>query len=426
MLIIRDGAMPTREKFLIIPEIVSQHAEEAAFLWLLRSNATHAPHYSLKDLAQLDGRVEAHLDGLRVAGEPGWELCKAGLGNEENGEVFAASVTAFESGIESRIRAVLEAVQKTPELSTGLISALGWMPFQQVAPHAQRLLAAESPLKRLVGLAAYAIHRQDLGTSLKDSLASADLSLRARALKAVGELGKANLLPFVKSNLAVEDLTCRYWAAWSGALLGEPAAIPLLRHLAESRHAQRESACAMALRRMSVQEAQAWLKVLASRPEALRLAVQAAGVIGDPTHIPWLIQQMANPAMARVAGESFTYITGVDLAYDDLDTDKPEGFEAGPTENPEDENVDMDPDEDLPWPNPQLIEKWWFTHRVQFTNGARYLCGQLMTIESLNQVLRTGRQRQRTAAAIELAMRQPGIPLFNTSTSGFQQQALLK
>jgi uncharacterized protein (TIGR02270 family) len=176
---------------------------------------------------------------------------------------------------------------------------------------------------------------------------------------------------------------------------------------------------------MSVQEGQAWLKVLASRPETLRLAIQAAGVIGDPAQISWLIQQMENPAIARVAGESFTYITGIDLAYDDLDTDKPEGFEAGPTENPEDENVGMDPDEDLPWPNPQLIEKWWLTHRLQFTNGTRYLCGQPMTIESLNQVLRTGRQRQRTAAAIELAIRQPGTPLFNTSAPGFRQQQLL-
>lgn len=109
---------------MIIAEIVSQHAEEAAFLWLLRSNATKAPHYSLKDLAKLDGRVEAHLDGLRVAGEPGWELCKAGLGNEEKGEVFAASVMAFESGIESRIQAVFDVVLKTPELSKGVISVL--------------------------------------------------------------------------------------------------------------------------------------------------------------------------------------------------------------------------------------------------------------------------------------------------------------
>jgi uncharacterized protein (TIGR02270 family) len=406
--------------------VVGQHCEEAAFQWLLREKAVHAPHYSLKDLAKLDGRVDAHLDGLRVAGEAGWELCNAALSNEENGEIFAASVMAFESGIESRIQAVLEVVKKTPELSKGLISALGWMPFQQVAPHAQRLLAAESTFQRGVGLAAYAVHCQDPGLLLNDTLAAADLSLRARALKATGVLGRANLLPFVKSNLAIEDLTCRYWAAWSGALLGEPAAIPVLQRLAETGHAKRESACAMALRRTPVQEGQVWLKVLASNPNTLRMAVQAAGVIGDPAHIPWLIQQMANPVLARMAGEAFTMITGVDLAYEDLDSDKPEDFEAGPTESPEDETVDMDSDEDLPWPDVQLIEKWWFTHRLEFANGMRYLCGRPMTIESLNQVLQTGRQRQRTAAAIELAIRQPGRALFEVRAPGFRQLELLQ
>ena len=55
----------------IIESIVTQHAEEAAFLWLLREGAVDAPHYSLKDLVEHDSRVEAHLDGLRVAGEAG-------------------------------------------------------------------------------------------------------------------------------------------------------------------------------------------------------------------------------------------------------------------------------------------------------------------------------------------------------------------
>jgi uncharacterized protein (TIGR02270 family) len=119
-LIIRDGALPSREESMIIAAIVTQHAEEAAFLWLLRSNATRQPHYALKDLAKLDGRVEAHVDGLRVAGEPGWELCKAALGNEEAGEVFAASVMAFESGIESRIQAILEAVAEDPRVEQRL------------------------------------------------------------------------------------------------------------------------------------------------------------------------------------------------------------------------------------------------------------------------------------------------------------------
>ena len=43
-----------------IPAVVEQHAEEAAFLWILREGAVHAPHYALKDLRKLDLRVEAH------------------------------------------------------------------------------------------------------------------------------------------------------------------------------------------------------------------------------------------------------------------------------------------------------------------------------------------------------------------------------
>jgi hypothetical protein len=39
---------------------------------------------------------------------------------------------------------------------------------------------------------------------------------------------------------------------------------------------------------------------------------------------------MTVPVLARVAGESFTMITGVDLAYDDLDTDKLEGLRSRP------------------------------------------------------------------------------------------------
>jgi len=115
----------------------------------------------------------------------------------------------------------------------------------------------------------------------------------------------------------------------------------------------------------------------------------------------------------------------VDIAIEDLDGEKPEGFEAGPTENSGDDNVEMDPDENLPWPGSELIAKWWTQHQAKFQTGARSLLGKPISVDWCQQVLRNGRQRQRAAAALELAIRQPGQPLFNIAAPGFRQMRQL-
>ncbi|MCI5164482.1 MAG: hypothetical protein D3917_21205 [Candidatus Electrothrix sp. AX5] len=154
--------------------------------------------------------------------------------------------------------------------------------------------------------------------------------------------------------------------------------------------------------------------------------MQGAGVLGDPVAVPWLIEIMAVPELARVAGEAFSMITGLDLAYEDLEGEWPEGFAAGPTEDPEDEDVDLDSDEDLPWPAPALITGWWEANKGKFSNGTRYLAGQPIAPAHLSQVLVSGFQRQRAAAAMELALLKPEQPLFEVRAPGFRQAHQLK
>ena len=84
-----------------------------------------------------------------------------------------------------------------------------------------------------------------------------------------------------------------------------------------------------------------------------RLAAIAVGVLGDSGRVDELIEFMENKALARVAGQSFSTLTGADLAYLDLEAGAPEGVEAGPNENPADVSVGMDPDDGLPWPDPR-------------------------------------------------------------------------
>jgi uncharacterized protein (TIGR02270 family) len=163
-------------------------------------------------------------------------------------------------------------------------------------------------------------------------------------------------------------------------------------------------------------EAMAWLRGLNSDPRHARLAVTACGIIGDPSFIPWLIGRMEIPEVARVAGESFSMITGIDLAYDDLERDAPDGFQAGPNDNPADDNVALDPDEDLSWPDPALIHQWWEREGSRFAAGTRHLLGRPLSPDTCQHALNAGFQRQRRAAAFELALAGADVKLLNWRT----------
>jgi uncharacterized protein (TIGR02270 family) len=363
---------------------------------------------------------------MRVAGEPCWDVIKQALENCDPGEVFAGAVLAFESGDEGRIGAVLDAGTAKPETARGLVSALAWVSYERASALINTLLATGSAVLRRVGLAASAVHRRNPEQALRAALLADDPLLKARALRAAGELGLTDLARAVKTHLWEEDPACRFWAAWTLALvLGDRDALMVLQSIAEGKSPFGERAVSMAVRRLPPHVAKAFQKKLAAIPAKARLAIVGAGALGDPELVPWLIEQMNVPVLARIAGEAFSLITGVHIAYDKLECPKPEGFEAGPTEDPADENVAMDPDENLAWPDAPAIKAWWQARQGDFARGTRYLLGQPVSPELLQKALRNAYQRQRAAAAIELAILYPGRPLFEVRAPGFRQQQML-
>lgn len=405
-----------------ISSVLEQHAEEAAFLWTLRADAVHAPHYSLRDLAKLDLRVEAHMDGLRIAGPYGWNILKEALALQAPGEIFAAAVIAFESGDPKRTDLVLDAGTATPELARGLVSAIGWLPPKKADRLIKALLASTDKARRRVGVAGAAIRRFDFEKNYLDAVRDNDPLLRARALRAVAEMGLKRHAALFSKFIGAVDPAVGYAAAWGGALLtGDAAAVVALQAFATGTGRRAREAVALAARRLTPAAAAAWREKLAGKPATLRHAVVAAGAAGDPAAVSWLFEQMAVPSVARVAGEAFAMITGADLAYLDLDGNQPEGFTAGPNDDPKDENVEPDPDEDLPWPDAALVAAWWSSQKSKFAPGKRYLLGREITAESALEALHVGRQRQRAAAAVELAILDPGKPLVEVRAPGFRQ-----
>jgi uncharacterized protein (TIGR02270 family) len=85
----------------------------------------------------------------------------------------------------------------------------------------------------------------------------------------------------------------------------------------------------------------------------------------------------------------------------------------------------MNPDDGLPWPDPERIGCWWDANQARFQPGRRYFMGVPVTREHCIDVLRNGYQRQRILAAHYLCLLNPGTPLFNTSAPAWRQLRLL-
>jgi len=413
----RTGSVP------IIEGIVSQHADEASFLWFQRNGLVVSAHHSVQHLTNHDNRISAHLDGLRVAAEDGWK--GSGPTSEDPGTLFVGTVLALEAGDTERLNALLSLAEAVPALQPGLIAAFGWVSASFLQGTVKELLGARSSFRRRIGIACCVMHGVDPKQSLDAAVVDKDLMLRASALCGVGELGRTDLAGICDPDRVDHD-ACRFFAARSAVLLGNRGR-PLdeLMAIGLGPFANQTSARRLALQAMTVDTAHGILQHLAKESQHRRWLIEGSGVAGDPTYVPWLIGHMKDPQVARLAGEAFSLIAGTDFVALNLERARPVDFESGPTDDPADDNVDLDPDEGLPWPDIAKIEKWWAANQQRFQKGVRYFMGAAVTRKHSIDVLKNGYQRQRILAAHYLCLLEPGTPLFNTSAPAWRQQRLL-
>jgi uncharacterized protein (TIGR02270 family) len=225
--------------------------------------------------------------------------------------------------------------------------------------------------------------------------------------------------------LADGDAACRLSAAWSLLLIDDVPAATIRTMTSALPDEQAEPLIDLGARRLPRAQVMEWLTSLATSPATLRRAVHLAGGHGDTLVMPWLLQQLQVPAVARYAGQQFSLITGIDLDEAGLTGAPPAGFTAGPSDDPADGDVAPDPDADLPWPDAATVAAYWRQHEARFPAGVRRLLGEPLTEGHLDAVLCHGTQPQRAAAALERVVLQPGRPLFDVLAPATRQVAAL-
>jgi uncharacterized protein (TIGR02270 family) len=422
----------------IVHVVVQQHAEEAALLRHVRAVLVRAPHVRLLQLGRLDERIAAHLDGLAVAGRYGDAYCLAALERPGAGEVFALAVRAIESRDSKLFERALALVPALPDAGRGVASALGWVSAADLQGVVRQLLAAHAASHRVLGLAACRMHGVDPGPALLSGLHDQHTELRVAALRAAAELGRTDLLARARESITDDNPELVFWAAWAACLLGDREAS--LRVLAVAAASSKEAtplaqrALVLGMLASPFDQASELARTLSQAAQAKadpthqRRLIRALGLLGDARFVPWLIDCMGEPALARLAGESFTWITGADLARAELETLQAPARPEHPSDDPNDEDVSLDEDESLPWPDALKVRAWWAKQaamQAAAQAGQRLFCGEPPSVASLGRVLREGTQRMRGLAALWCCVLQPGATLFQIAAPAPRQRRWL-
>jgi uncharacterized protein (TIGR02270 family) len=407
-----------------VPVVLQQHLDDAQGLHATRSVLVRAPHVRLHQLQRLDERLAASLDGLAVAGDHARARCVAALENPTPGSVFVAAVVAIEgrdAGLTGRLLALAEAL---PEARAGLVSAFDWVPAGSLRGIIKSLIDSPSLLHREIGWTTCVLHGVEPGTSMDTAVQ--DAATPARVLRLAARCGRTDLLPALLKLLEDADPERVVEAACAALLLGDRQAAPqALSALGRTPGVLDDAAVGLLVRSQPMEQTHALLRALSQDAARVRTLIRATGMGGDPHHVPWLIKQMSDAKLARLAGESFSLVTGLDLAQLDLDGAAFENGRGGPSDAQEDDDVAMDEDDGLPWPDPQRIAAWWQSNGHRFTAGVRHFMGEPPSTAHCLSVLRGGFQRQRLAAAEYLCLLNPGTPLFHAGAPAWRQQRLL-
>ena len=399
-------------------DIYEQYVTEASFLWVLRDIAVNQPHYEPADILELEQRIQAHLDGLMTSVDIGWDVCEAALELREPGEVFTAMNIAVRSHEMQKIQAAVEAGLESDTAFRGLSSALAWLSAEHAQPWIDKFLQGKDMNHKHLGISACSLRRQDPGEVLNNIFKRQDClehgKLYARAIRLVGELRRQDCMPVLNQAIRSDDEDIAFWASWSAVLLGDIKAVENLKSFLTGEKRYQDKALQIIFRVLPVETAREWISELAADETNTRAVIKATGILGDPHAVNWLISKMQDMRLAKLAGESFSFITGIDLEKHNLAIDGPENYPVIPNNETDDENVDLDEDENLPFPDVEKVAAIWRRHGQQFIVGRRYFLGRPINAELLKDKVAQSFQRQRHAAALELALLDSSEPLINT------------
>ena len=318
--------------FLVIRPLIERHVGDAAFYWAQHDQSIHSPLINLGELYRFDRLLDAHLDGIRVAGDAGWQLAREALLRWKGaGEVFVCAYLALHENADAKLAEIMDVVSQQPRrLLRGLISALLWLPTRQSLPHVHLWLQlGQSPLHQISAWRALACSPDIAQTTdnllqrLQQASQSGNEHVRAAACRAGLHVPAAKdwLIKSLSDPVIAVAVEAAITLQRKGQSEGHSILLDAVQVLAEQ-----SSALAGHDRKQALHRLARWVRHLALAMKAgdpaaeklLKLLPPRLGLSfvlhhGDAAWLEWVQEQMHIPECARLAGWVWSCLTGIDL-----------------------------------------------------------------------------------------------------------------
>ncbi|VUD40400.1 hypothetical protein TDB9533_00187 [Thalassocella blandensis] len=387
----------------LFTHLQEQHVDEAALLWGQRAYALKQVGSDMARIAKLERRIDSHLRCIKLHESHAWPFVERNAQEGDASDLFVMSILALIAKDGEKFETVLSMLRESLSLLPGVASALGWLPAGTI----ERLLLPKlrywknsgDVLLQHLFLLACSVRRitPEINFSLMkaapESVEEADMYARAARLAGEMKLHEA------KKRLAIwlqsDHLPLQFWSAWSLVLLGDELGLNRLLTLSLTPNEYQFEAINLSARRLPLAAAQDLVRSLAKNKTQTPQAILAVSALGLVDSMDWLHARMSDPKFGYLAGHAFNMITGIDLVREELyfTQDKSE----------DDEVMPLDGFEQLPCPDPVAIAKHWNTVSNRFVEKHRYLCGHRIADMPFNNIVASGLQGHRRAAAIEWA-----------------------
>lgn len=387
-----------------VANVVNQHIEESGFYWWHRQGALWNPQFTASQLSRFDRMLDAHLEGLRVAGEEALELAQAYFEKNQTPEdAFTYAYLCMHNNAFGHMDNLLDTVAQKDILLDGAAAALLWLPEAMRNHHLQgdNDWYQKAVLQQKLLIPARMRYSGDqLDSIIEQCLHHEDPYFRKQALRAIGEYRKQNFVQHIKSALPDTDLECRFEASVALLLLGEKSAIiPLQELLFDLNGHNQLRALLLWSLLSSAAEFDNWLKQYIDSPEYSRALLWSMGFCGKPRYLSILGDFISNDRESTLAGYILSHITGIDLSarrwvFNHADFTGNEQYEKLLEDQPRD-------DCGLAIPNPEEIQKNLSSITQQFDADKRYIAGKPIEIQAEDSCL-NGLQPQRWQAAFYL------------------------